>query len=294
MAARVLGQGERRARRSSARLAATGLDANVVSRGEWAAARAAGVPNARITLEGIGKSAADLRAAVRAAADGHPLRWVAVESPEELDGAGAIAARAGLAARDGRAAARRPAPAQPGRRRPETHAELAVGRGSAKFGMTETELTGALALAARGRAAAGARRSTSTSGRSWAPSTPGGTRSGAALALLALVGRAGPGFDTLDVGGGFPVGDPGTVPTARPVRRGGRRRCSTALPADRRPARLAVEPGRFLVARAGWIVASVLHVRERADGERDRRARRGHDRADPAGAVRRASTRSWR
>jgi diaminopimelate decarboxylase len=36
-----------------------------------------------------------------------------------------------------------------------------------------------------------------------------------------------------------------------------------ALAADRRPRRLAVEPGRFLVARAGWLVASVLHVRER-------------------------------
>ena len=80
-----------------ARLAAAGLDANVVSAGEWAAARAAGVPDDRITLEGIGKSAADLRAAVRAAAEGHPLRWVAVESPEELAALRAIATRAGLA-----------------------------------------------------------------------------------------------------------------------------------------------------------------------------------------------------
>ena len=53
-----------------ARLGAAGLDANVVSSGEWAAARAAGIPNDRITLEGIGKTPADLRAAVRAAADG--------------------------------------------------------------------------------------------------------------------------------------------------------------------------------------------------------------------------------
>ncbi len=35
------------------RLAATGLAANVVSSGEWAAARAAGLPNARVTLEGV-------------------------------------------------------------------------------------------------------------------------------------------------------------------------------------------------------------------------------------------------
>ena len=42
---------------------------------------AAGLPNERVTLEGIGKTDADLRAAVRAAAAGDPLRWVAVESP---------------------------------------------------------------------------------------------------------------------------------------------------------------------------------------------------------------------
>jgi diaminopimelate decarboxylase len=35
------------------------------------------------------------------------------------------------------------------------------------------------------------------------------------------------------------------------------------IPIDRRPSRLAVEPGRFLVARAGWLIARVLHVRER-------------------------------
>ncbi len=45
-----------------------GFGANVVSRGEWAAATAAGVPDDRITLEGIGKTPGDLRAAARAAA----------------------------------------------------------------------------------------------------------------------------------------------------------------------------------------------------------------------------------
>jgi diaminopimelate decarboxylase len=86
------------------------------------------------------------------------------------------------------------------------------------------------------------------------------------LAVLALVGAAREEFDTLDVGGGFPVGDPATVPSperfAREVPP-----LLDALPADRRPARLAVEPGRFLVARAGILVASVLHVRERPEAE---------------------------
>jgi diaminopimelate decarboxylase len=35
------------------------------------------------------------------------------------------------------------------------------------------------------------------------------------------------------------------------------------VPEDRRPSRLAIEPGRALVARAGWLVSRVLHVRER-------------------------------
>ena len=48
-----------------------GFGANVVSSGEWAAATRAGVPNDRITLEGIGKTSADLRAAARAARNGH-------------------------------------------------------------------------------------------------------------------------------------------------------------------------------------------------------------------------------
>ena len=247
-----------------ARLEHAGLGANVVSRGEWAAAREAGVPNARVTLEGIGKDAADLRAAVRAAAAGDPLRWVAVESAEELDALGKIAARAGLG-RDGRPPLDILFRLNPDVT-PETHAGLAVGHGSAKFGMTETELTGAVArlpedgpLRARGvHLHVGSQLGAVDAWRD-------AVRRG--LALLAIVGAGRPGFDTFDVGGGFPVGDPGTVP---PPSRFAREVAAllAALPPDRVPARLAVEPGRFLVARAGWLLASVLHVRERPDAER--------------------------
>ena len=54
----------------------------------------------------------------------------------------------------------------------------------------------------------------------------------------------------------MPVPDPGRFAQELPA-------LLAAIPADRRPDRLAVEPGRVLVARAGWIVARVLHVRER-------------------------------
>jgi diaminopimelate decarboxylase len=246
------------------RLAALGLDANVVSGGEWGAARAAGLPNARITLEGIGKSPADLRSAVRAAAAGDPLRWVAIESPEELAALAGLATRAGLG--DG------------GRPRldvllrlnpdvaPETRASLAVGRGSSKFGMTETELTAALAglpddgpLRPRGiHLHVGSQLGAVDAWRDAVRR---------ALALLALVAAGRRDVDTLDVGGGFPVGDEGTVPP--PARFAAEAAALLdALRHDRRPRRLAVEPGRFLVARAGWLVGAVLHVRERANGER--------------------------
>jgi len=91
-----------------------------------------------------------------------------------------------------------------------------------------------------------------------------------ALALLALLRGGLPDFDTLDVGGGFPVAPRGSSgpdgSPAVPAPALFAREVSgllDALPADRRPARLAVEPGRFLVARAGWLVGRVLHVRER-------------------------------
>jgi diaminopimelate decarboxylase len=246
------------------RLGGLGLDANVVSRGEWAAARSAGLPNARITLEGIGKNAGDLRAAVRAAAEGRHLRWVAIESPEELDALVAIARRAGLGRRDA-------APVDVLVRlnpdvSPETHAGLAVGAGTSKFGMTETELTGAVSSLSEGgpvRARGIHLHVGSQLGAvdAWRDAVRRG------LALLALVGAGREGFDTFDVGGGFPVGEPGTVPAPSRFARE-LAPLLEALPADRRPTRLAVEPGRFLVARAGWIVASVLHVRDRAAGDR--------------------------
>jgi diaminopimelate decarboxylase len=97
------------------------------------------------------------------------------------------------------------------------------------------------------------------------------------LALLALLQGGMPDFDTLDVGGGMPAA-PWSAAAPLPDRDGtpppaavpGPDRFAAELPAllaaippERRPRRLAVEPGRVLVARAGWLVARVLHVRER-------------------------------
>jgi diaminopimelate decarboxylase len=241
-----------------AQVAARGFGANVVSRGEWALARRAGVPNERITLEGIGKAPADLRDAARAAADEHPLRWVALESPEEAE-ALALAVRRAKKSGFRLDVLYRLNPDVA----PETHAGLAVGTGAAKFGMTETEIGAAI----------------EAGGGPDGPLRPRGihlhvgSQLGAvdawrdavrkALALAALWRGSIETFDTVDLGGGFPV-MPLDQPSPAPER------FARELPAlldgvpdDRRPSRLAIEPGRALVARAGWLVARVLHVRDR-------------------------------
>ena len=241
-----------------AEVAARGYGANVVSRGEWALARRAGVPNERITLEGIGKTPADLRDAARAAANDDPLRWVALESPEEAE-------ELALAVRRAKKSGFRldvlyrlnPDVA------PETHAGLAVGSGAAKFGMTETEIGAAI----------------EAGGGPDGPLRPRGihlhvgSQLGAidawrdavrkALAMAALWRGSIETFDTVDLGGGFPVmplGQPSPSPErfARELPA-----LLEAVPEDRRPTRLAIEPGRALVGRAGWLVARVLHVRDR-------------------------------
>jgi diaminopimelate decarboxylase len=239
-----------------AAVTAEGFGANVVSRGEWTAATRAGLPNERITLEGVGKTPDDLRAAAGAGRSGRPLRWVALESPEEAADLAAFVRRG------------RGEPIDVLYRfnpdvAPETIPGLAVGEGGSKFGMTEAEIATAI----------------HAGGGPDGPLRPRGihlhvgSQLGAvdawrdavrrAIAVTALWRGSIEGFDTLDIGGGFPVfraGEPAPTPArfAREIPA-----LFEAVPPERRPSRLAVEPGRFLVARAGWLVARVLHVRDR-------------------------------
>ena len=238
-----------------------GFGANVVSRGEWAIATRAGIPNEGITVEGVGKTDDDLAAVVRAARIGRPIRWLAVESPSEARSLARLARRAPL-----------PRPLDVLFRlnpdvSPETHRGLAVGSGASKFGMTEAELSEAIDLVAGARGAIEPRGIHLHVGSqlgavdAWRDAVRRG------LALLALLRGSLPAFDTLDVGGGFPVarlGEPAPAPErfARELPA-----LLDAIPPDRRPGRLAIEPGRFLVARSGWLVARVLHARDRGGAQ---------------------------
>ncbi len=267
-----------------AEVTSRGFGANVVSRGEWTIARRAGVPNDRITLEGVGKTDADLRDAIRATAIGRtPLAWLALESADEAEVLTRMARRAGLGKGD------RPALDVLVRLNPDVTPEtlpgLAVGDGASKFGMTETEATGLVEWLATH--AGGAIRprgvhlhvgSQLRAVDAWRDAVRRG------LAVVGLLRGGLPTFDTLDLGGGFPV-----LPLDEPVP--GPERFARELPAlldavpdDRRPTRLAIEPGRALAARSGWLVASVLHVRAR--GGRQVVIDCRDDRVDPTGAVR--------
>lgn len=239
-----------------------------MSRGEWSIARRAGLGNERITLEGVGKTDADLRAAVESAVTGEPLRWIAIES---LDEAHVLTRLARGRFRPGHRAsgADRARPLDVLFRlnpevSPETHAGLAVGRSGSKFGMTASELTEAVDLVARtgGLVARGIHLHVGSQLRAVNAWRDGVRR---ALALLALVAGTRERFDTLDLGGGFPVTEqddasPDPERFARELPE-----LIAALPSDRRPERLAIEPGRALVARAGFVVGRVLHVRNRAE-----------------------------
>lgn len=248
-------------------LAQRGWGANCVSIGEIAAAREAGVPNSRITLEGIGKGAREFGAAINAAASGDPLRWVAIESADEARAlADAVAARGAVGGAAIRILIRLNPAIDPG-----THTGLAVGRGSAKFGADPAELL----VAARFITEAGAplqligihlhAGSQLRNLQEWQTAVE---RSLAAYTELVQGGliadevhRA---SGTLCVGGGEPISlEPGTerLPTAADFCRAADAAWSGA-PGVTPPIR-AIEPGRALVAEATLLISRVLHVRER-------------------------------
>jgi diaminopimelate decarboxylase len=238
------------------RIARAGFGANAVSRGELALASRAGMPPRRTALEGIGKSPADLRAVADLAAGGRPLLWTSLESAED---AAALAALAGsrLGPRRRLDVLVRVNPSV----QPETHAGLAVGRATSKFGLAERELPGVFEA---GGGARGPLRwrgihvhagSQLESVRAWADAV------GSALRAFIVHAPGHDRFDTLDVGGGFPSGIP-EAPRLEDFARAARR-ALLEIPAGARPSRLAIEPGRAVVAGCGWLVGRVLHVRRR-------------------------------
>src|SRR4029078_10868037 len=89
----------------------------------------------RITLEGVGKTDADLRAAAVAARRGEGLLRGGGDSADELGALAGFARRLPAGSSIDVLLRLNPDVA------PETHDSLAVGRGASKFGLSETELS---------------------------------------------------------------------------------------------------------------------------------------------------------
>ena len=246
-----------------------GWGANCVSLGEINAARSAGVLNAQITLEGIGKGPEEFDAAIAAATAGAPFRWVAIES---LDEARALAAAVQKCltplSTPIRVLLRLNPSIEPG-----THAGLAVGRGSSKFGSDLAEITAAARLITADGAGieligihlhAGSQLRDL---REWQTAVERSLAAYAGLVNEGLITEAAhQQHGTLCVGGGEPVALDGSDDPAAQARafRAAADVAWSGASGPVPPVR-AIEPGRALVAAGTYLVARVLHVRERAE-----------------------------
>jgi diaminopimelate decarboxylase len=206
-----------------ARLAADGFGFEVVGPVELALALRAGADPARIVVNGVGQTDADLAAALATGA------LVNAESLGALD--------ALLAAGPGRIGIRLNPGIDAG-----AHPHLATGAADAKFGIALDELPTAL-----GRLrAAGARLESVGAHIGSDIADPQPFRQVAEL-LAGIARKAG--AERVDLGGGF-SGDPAAYAAA-------------VRPALEEGIGVIVEPGRSIVADAGWLLARVVHVQAR-------------------------------
>ncbi len=225
-------------------LAREGAGADVVSGGELRRARAAGVPPDRIVFSGVGKTADELALAVATG-----IAAVHVESAEELAALSAIATAAG---RTQDVALRINPDIDAG-----GHDKISTGRAGDKFGIP---LGDAVATWARAAALPGIRPvglACHVGSQIDEPATFAAAASRLASVTRALRG-AGHAVRILDVGGGLAVGygvgardaDPDAV--------------ARAIAAVLAPLELevAIEPGRWLVAGAGLLLASVVRRKQ--------------------------------
>ena len=232
-----------------ARLARLGAGCDIVSGGELARALRAGIPASRIVYSGVGKSEAELEAALDAG-----IRAIHVESVPELDLLESIAARRGVRA----PIALRVNPDVD----PETHPYIATGLHDTKFGL---ELDVARALLPR------IVRSPHLLLEGVACHIGSQLHSAAPLAeAVELIARfacecvdAGAPLKTLDAGGGWPIayGDEDSEyddwsAFGEAIRRGIERGGAARLGLE-----VIVENGRALVGDAGVLLTRVRYAK---------------------------------
>jgi diaminopimelate decarboxylase len=223
--------------------AGLGAGADVVSEGEMRRALAAGIPPRRIVFSGVGKTRAELAAAL--AADIHQIN---VESVPELRQLSALAAARGQTAR----VALRVNPDIDAR----SHSDITTGRKEDKFGIAHDEVMAAYRLAAElpGIEPVGLAVHIGSQIVDLPPSRAAFLRVAELVIALRAAGLA---VRAIDLGGGLtvPYGDEAPATPAQYAR-------LVSEVFDPLDVALAFEPGRFLVAAAGALVAGVVYVKE--------------------------------
>ena len=222
--------------------AGEGLGADIVSGGELAKARKAGIPAGRIVFSGVGKTRAEIAAALQAG-----VRALNVESLGELEAIAEEATALGVVA-----------PVSV-RLNPDveadTHAYVATGSAASEFGLGLDDARAAYERAAQHPAL-----------------EPIGISFHVGSQLLDRPGACGGGARRRALagarGGRNPAAGPGRRRRSRDRlrrrRRRGRRRLRQGLVDARRElgARLVLEPGRWLVGPVGTFVMRVLYVKD--------------------------------
>ncbi len=230
------------------RLASSGAGFDVVSGGELLRVLRAGGDPARTVFAGVGKTTEELALAVE-----HGV-LVHVESADELEALQAVAARLG---RRGRFAVRVNPDVDV-----DTHAYIRTGHDEAKFGVAIEVADDLLARTAKGDFPDLDPAGVHVHVGSQLPD-PDGMAAGAKIGIEVIeAGRAaGLPLDWLDVGGGLPIDYGGQTPLGPEV-------FAEALAplVAGRGIRVGIEPGRYLVGRAGALVAKVLYRKHRSAG----------------------------
>jgi diaminopimelate decarboxylase len=217
------------------RLVADGAGCEVVTAVELALALRAGCAADRIVMNGVGKRDEELHLALAAGA---------LINAESLDELGRLLA---LAADHGRARiGLRLNPALDA----ATHPHLATGAASAKFGIALANLPEALArLRDAGQPLASLGAHIGSNIDSLEPFAELATRLAAAAAHATAAGLP---PERIDLGGGLTTAEPQALAVA-------------VRPAFRDTERLILEPGRSLVADAGWLLTRVVRTQPRPE-----------------------------
>jgi diaminopimelate decarboxylase len=226
------------------RIGALGAGADIVSGGELARALAAGIPGERIVFAGVGKTDAEMQAALEAG-----ILAFHVESEGELRALSRVARERGVRAPVG-------IRVNPDIETNTPHAYTRTGHAATKFGIAVKEAK-ALYREAAGDPALELRGIDVHIGSQIVEVEPYARALETVLAMVDELADSGIPLSYVDLGGGFGVGydgSPGLLPVevARMV----------VPPLRERGLRLILEPGRSIVGEAGVLLTRVLYVKE--------------------------------